>query len=156
MLNEDDAKFLTDRQNFDEKTYIELFNAFQLKPTNLDIQNVKSIIEMDDKELLDWVHKLDDFVRIVKVASTSARVALENRKLQLSIEQREALAKLDRQYRPKTVKPENVRKAKTTEPKWIPVTANDKKVAAAMKILRMSKEDAEKWVAEQTNCAEHA
>ncbi len=149
-LSAEDVKFISDRQNFDEQTYMELFNGFVLKPTDLSLKSEKALVEMTDVELLDWVHKMDDFVRLAKVAATSARVRLEDRKLQLTEKQREEMAKLDRQYKPKTVKERAPREAKTKEPAWKPVTEAEKKVAAAMKILGMTKEAAEVWVAAQT------
>lgn len=150
MLDDKDVKFITDKANFDEQTYKDLFNGFQLKRTELSISNEKALLEMSDTELLDWVHKMEDFVRLAKVASVSARVRLEDRKLQLSEQQREALAKLDRQYKPKTVKEKPAKEKKEKEPSWKPVTPYEKKVAAAMKILGMTKEAAMAWVTEQT------
>lgn len=153
MIEDKDLHFLdaSTKQGYEDSTFKELFNAFQLKPIDLTIKSEKALMEMSDEELLAWVHKMDDFIRVTKVASTSARVRLEDRKLQLTNEQREALAKLDRAYKPRVAKVERVKKEKVeVEGAWRPVTAEEKKVAAAMKILGMSKEDAEAWVAAQS------
>jgi hypothetical protein len=150
-LNDDNVKFITDRQNFDESTYKTLFNDFQLKGVDLKITSPKALVEMTDEELLAWVHLMDDFVRIAKVASTSSRVRLEDRKLQLTLEQRQAIEKLDRQYKPKTVKAEKEKKEKVVKEAkdaWAD-TPELKRVAATMKILDMTREEAETWIADQ-------
>jgi hypothetical protein len=150
MLSDFEVKFISDKQNFDEQTYKELFNNFQLKPTQIGIDSVKSLTEMNDEELLDWVHKMDDFVRLAKVASTSARVRLEDRKLTLTIEQRAAIEKLDRAYKPKTVRAEAKEKkeAKVKVDDWA-TTPELKRIAATMKILGMSREEATTWIEDQ-------
>jgi len=150
-LNDSEIKFLGDTQNFDEKTFKELFNDFQIKSIELSIDSPKALLEMSDEELLDWVHKLDDFVRVVKVAATSSRVKLEDRKLQLSQEQRAALDKLDRAYKPKTVKivkEKKEAKERAKEYDWA-TTPELKRVAAVMKLLGLTREDAEAWIKEQ-------
>ena len=152
MLNDFDVRFITDKQNFDEQTYKELFNDFQLKGIKLEIAAPKALVEMTDEELLDWVHKMDDFVRLAKVASTSSRVRLEDRKLTLSIEQRAAMEKLDRAYKPKTVKvvkeKAEKKEAKIKVDDWA-TTPELKRVAATMKILSMTREEATQWIADQ-------
>jgi len=94
---------------------------------------------------------MEDFIRVAKVASTSARVTLEDRKLKLTVEQANALAKLDRSYRPKTVKEAKIAKEKPLG--WVPSTPEEKKIAATMKILGMSKEEATEWIQQQTTRA---
>ena len=148
-LNDNNVKFISDRQNFDENTYKTLFNDFQLKGVKLEIDSTKALVEMSDEELLAWVHLMDDFVRVAKVASTSSRVRLEDRKLQLTLEQRAAIEKLDRQYKPKTVRIAKEKKeAKPKADEWAN-TPELKRVAATMRILQMTREEAEQWIADQ-------
>lgn len=137
---------------FDDETYRKLFNGFVVDPTSLQVTSDKPVVQMTDEELMIWIHKLDDFIRVTKLAQQASRVNLEDRKLKYTTEQREALERLDRKYKPATLDESKLRKikqAKVKEPELKPKNEWEKRVFAAMKILEMTREAAEVWVTAQ-------
>lgn len=131
-------------QDFDTETYRTLFNGYLKDPTQLAISNEKPIVEMSDEELTAWVFKLEDFIRTAKVAKQAARVTLEDRRLQMTEEQRKKQRMLDLKYKPATVKKESPKKARggSSTPK---LSIEEKTINAAIDLMGMTREKAIAW-----------
>jgi DNA repair exonuclease SbcCD nuclease subunit len=129
--------------NFDTDTYKELFNGFLKDPTQLAISGEKPIVEMSNEELTAWINKLEDFVRIAKVAKQAAHVTLEDRRLQMTEEQRAEQRRLDLKYKPATVKTAPKKERKTSSKKLSP---EQKMISATIDILECDKAKAISWL----------
>lgn len=129
---------------FDTETYRILFNGFLKDPTELNISCEKSVAQMNDEELTSWIYKLEEFVKVAKVAKQAARVTIEDRKLQMTEKQKATQLELDRKYKPATPKKAAPTKAKGASKAKL--TEEQKKIKAAMDLLSLDEAGAILWL----------
>jgi hypothetical protein len=135
--------------NFDTETYRMLFNGFLKSPTELNISSEKSIGEMDNEELTSWIYKLEDFVREAKVAKQAARVTIEDRKLQMTEEQRKKQREIDNKYKPAAPVRATSSKTKAKKGTKAKLTEEEKRIKACMDLMGKSEADAIAWLKEK-------
>ena len=133
-------------ETFDTKLYEELFIGFSKDPTVLNISSEKSVSQMDNEELTAWIYKLDDFVRVAKVAKQAARVTIEDRKLQMTEEQKKKQAALDRQYKPATPKRASAKAPAAKKGTKAKLTEEEKRIKAVMDLLNLDELKAIEWL----------
>jgi hypothetical protein len=131
---------------FDTETYKQLFNGFLVDPTILNISSEKAISQMDNEELTAWIYKLEDFVRTAKVAKQAARVTIEDRKLQMTEEQKKKQRELDNKYKPATPSKAKASKTKAAKGTKAKLTEEEKRIRACMDLLTLSETDAIAWL----------
>lgn len=143
-LADDAARMVGTGMNFDTDTYRTLFNGFLKDPTQLAISNEKALLEMSNEELTAWINKLEDFVRIAKVAKQAAHVTLEDRRLQMTEEQRAEQRRLDLKYKPATVASAPKKERKSSGKAKL--TAEQKMINATIDLLGCDKLKAIAWL----------
>ncbi|MHA2303406.1 MAG: hypothetical protein ACXACD_20900 [Candidatus Thorarchaeota archaeon] len=131
---------------FDTEKYRQLFNGFLKDPTVLNISSEKSVAEMDNEELTAWIYHLDEFVRDAKVAKQAARVTLEDRRLQMTEEQKKIQYELDKKYKPATPARVSAKAPKAKKGTKEKLTEEQKRIKAAMDLMGLSEEKAIEWL----------
>ena len=132
---------------FDTETYRQLFNGFLIDPTILNISTKKPISQMDNEELTAWIYKLDEFTRTAKVAKQAARVTIEDRKLQMTEDQKKKQYELDKKYKPQApARASKTTKSKTPKSK---MTEEEKRIKACMDLMGKNETDAIAWLKEK-------
>lgn len=100
-----------------------------------------SVNALKDEEILDRIHSLEKVIREARTRSQAANFTLNEKKKKMNREQRMALEEKDRAYKVKDVVTE-VKERKA------PQSKEEKMVADIMKLLKLSGEDAKKWIKE--------
>jgi hypothetical protein len=131
---------------FDTEKYRQLFNGFLKDPTVLNISSEKSVGEMNNEELTAWIYKLDDFVRDAKVAKQAARVTIEDRKLQMTEEQKKKQYELDKKYKPATPKRVSAKAPKAAKGTKAKLTEEEKRIKACMDLMGFDEAKAIEWL----------
>ena len=144
-----DARKVGIKEPFDTEKYRILFNGFLKDPTILNISSEKSVNEMDNEELTSWIYKLDDFVRDAKVAKQAARVTIEDRKLQMTEQQKKKQLELDRKYKPPTPARASAKPPKAKKGTKEHLTEEQKRIRAAMDLLGFEESKAIEWLKEK-------
>jgi hypothetical protein len=132
---------------FDTETYRILFNGFLRDPTELNISCEHSVSEMDNEELTAWIARLEEFVKVAKVAKQAARVTIEDRKLQMTEEQKKKQLELDRKYKPAVaIKAVKTKSGKTPKAK---ISHEEKLIKTAMDMMSFDETAAIAWLKEK-------
>jgi hypothetical protein len=131
---------------FDTEKYRTLFNGFLKDPTVLNISSEKSVAEMSNEELTAWIYHLDEFVRDAKVAKQAARVTLEDRRLQMTEEQKKIQYELDKKYKPATPARASAKAPKAKKGTKEKLTEEQKRIKACMDLMGFDEAKAIEWL----------
>ena len=131
---------------FDTEQYNQLFCGFSKDPTVLNISSEKSVSEMTNEELTAWIYKLDDFCRDAKVAKQAARITIEDRKLQMTEEQKKKQRELDKKYQPATPKRASAKAPAAKKGTKAKLTEEEKRIKACMDLMGYDEAKAIEWL----------
>jgi hypothetical protein len=142
----DDVKMSGAEPELTEEEYAALFNRSVREGMEMTY-TLPATKDLSPEALVDHVNLLSAFALRVRIAKQAAKVTLEQKRIHLDKEQREALRLRDMQYKP-VVRPKEDDDSKVTKPRRAAGTAKkDDAITQIMKLMGMSRDAAEKFLA---------
>jgi len=139
-MSDTDVKVSGMEPELSTEEYMVIFNRVVNEGEELGY-HLPAVKDLSPEELVDHVNLLAKFATRIRVAKQAAKITLEQKRINLNKEQRDALKLRDMQYKPKPVpkegeEPRKPRKAGTAKPQDA--------VEMMMSVLGISREKAEK------------